>query len=319
VSEITVSVVIPACNRGNYLREALESVRRQTFSSYEIIVVDDCSSEPIEPICRQYRCVYLRNLTCLGAQKSRNIGLALAQGEYIAFLDSDDIWSDTTKLQQQFESLERSKDYVLCFSRYSTIDENGDITGTSLSLPIPASTFQATPTLLRKDIIGTYSGVLIRKSALVNVNGCDENLPARQDWDLWVRLSTQGLFSFLNQSLFQYRIHQNQISTDPSKKIRGTAQFLAKHASLFKMNRLGFDLFLHELKLYILLYLSSSNSEVPAPYYRIAKQISFVLTALVRLFIMIPLMRSVVVYCLNKTYFFRGALSLKGSSINSLN
>ena len=314
MKEIVVSVIIPAFNRVDYLGKALESVRGQTFSAYEIIVVDDCSLEPIEPICRQYNCIYHRNNTSLGAQKSRNIGVSLAQGKYIAFLDSDDLWSDPNKLQQQFESLEISSASVLCFSRYCSINEAGNIIGTSLRVPIPSSAFQATPTLLKKDIIGTYSGVLIRKSAFDRVNGCDENLPARQDWDLWVRLSTQGSFYFLNQTLFQYRIHQNQISTDPSKKIHGTAQFLAKHASLFIENRLHIDLFIHELKLYFLLYISASNIKIPAPYYRASKLIGLALTAFVRMLLKIPRMRNVVVTSLNRTYFFRGAISLHRNS-----
>lgn len=130
MSEILVSVIMPAYNSAKYICQALDSALAQDVS-LEILVIDDCSTDNLDSLMKKYsdcpRIRYLKNETNLGVAETRNRGIALARGEYIAFLDADDVWTKD-KLAKQI-SLIREKGTVICSTARELMTEDGELTG----------------------------------------------------------------------------------------------------------------------------------------------------------------------------------------------
>jgi teichuronic acid biosynthesis glycosyltransferase TuaG len=123
-----VSVVIPAYKCEKYIAEALESAINQTYKSIEIIIVNDCSPDNCESVILEYmekdkRIRYLKNNENLGVASSRNKGVKASEGEYVAFLDSDDVWS-LDKIEKQIKHLQENNGYF-CYTSYRLVDESG--------------------------------------------------------------------------------------------------------------------------------------------------------------------------------------------------
>ncbi|HAE61826.1 MAG TPA: glycosyl transferase [Eubacteriaceae bacterium] len=132
------SVVIPVYNRENYIAQTLESVRKQSFSDIEIILIDDCSTDGSYDLMRElskadHRISVYKNEKNLGVADTRNKGVALARGKYIALLDSDDIWL-YDKLEKQMNHL-KEKDCRLSYCSYGFIDKNGNDIGGVFKVP----------------------------------------------------------------------------------------------------------------------------------------------------------------------------------------
>ena len=125
-----ISIIIITRNRAGFISKAIESALGQSFPDWELIIIDDASQDNTGEIIKSYiakdaRIKYFRNDEHLRISKSRNKALSLARGEYVAVLDSDDVWSDRDKLKKQYEFLERNKDYVLVGGGVIVIDEFG--------------------------------------------------------------------------------------------------------------------------------------------------------------------------------------------------
>lgn len=224
-----ISVVIPVHNRGKYLEQALKSVINQEAVDIEIIVVDDNSTEDLSPIASNYHCVYVKNKENKGAQYSRNKGVDLAKFPYIAFLDSDDVWHCTNKLKCQLDVISKNNQVKLVYTPLRFIDENDNIIQEALCDNSVEISQNALSFLLRKDFIRTYSSMMIRKSDFLFVGGCDEKLPARQDWDLCLRLAEKGAIAKDSRTSISYRMHSTQISSSGKKKLVGYMCILEKH------------------------------------------------------------------------------------------
>ena len=255
-----VSIIIPVYNRGDLLEKTLSSIKFQEGIDFEIIVVDDNSTEEnIENITNKYGALYLKNIGNLGAQKSRNKGVEFSKYEYIAFLDSDDLWVSQNKLLLQYNILNERKDISIVFTTLEYIDGLGNITSRQEDqCDIDFNNFIRK--ILRKDIIGTYSSVMMRKKDFMKAGMCNTDLPARQDWDLWIRLSILGNAYKLADCITQYRIHENQISSAYSKKIDGFAQLLINHKKLFFSNGEMKSYHIHLFKLVLLSVLRNATS-----------------------------------------------------------
>ena len=131
LSDNMVSIVMPSFNTALYIARAIRSVQVQTYTNWELIIVDDCSSdntdEVVFPFLRDKRIKYIRNLKNQGAALSRNTALRQARGRWIAFLDSDDVWAKN-KLEKQLNFMLRN-DYHFSYTRYEEIDEKSERTG----------------------------------------------------------------------------------------------------------------------------------------------------------------------------------------------
>lgn len=223
---VQVSVVIPAYNRAALLARTLESVLGQTFPDFEIIVVDDGSTEDIAAVVARFPdapITFIRQETNQGAGAARNRGVQAARGEFIAFLDSDDEW-EPEKLERQVARFAETGPKVGVVTTWIRImpfdhpvnehDRRGDLHDL----------------LLTDNCVGTMSGPLVRKSLLQEIGGFDESLPSCQDWDLWLRLSTLCHYDLVPAPLTIHNRHDDTITRNPRASIAGHRLFARKYA-----------------------------------------------------------------------------------------
>jgi beta-1,4-mannosyltransferase len=182
-----VSVVIPVYNRATPVRRAIESVLRQTYQNFEIIVVDDASSDhSVESV----RSISDPRLTVIchdrnrGGSAARNTGIRASSGEYVAFLDSDDEWLPD-KIQRQLAVFGRSDDRLaLVYTGANRVYENQ-----WTEIHRPRRHDNVARALLLDNVVGETSVGMVRRGVLNELSGFDETLPARQDVDLWLRIA----------------------------------------------------------------------------------------------------------------------------------
>lgn len=207
-----VSVVIPTYNSAKYIVSTVESVLNQTYPDFEVIVVDDGSTDETQQLLQPYRdrisYIFQENKKYSGA---RNTGLRAATGEYIAFLDSDDLWLPT-KLEEQVAVFSGHPDVVLVHCAAAYIDPQGQPVkykgkqqkGTEESSIIIANQSRA---LFTFDTIITTSTVMFRRSLLNEVGLFDDTHIHGEDWELWVRLGAKGPFAYISKPLAEYRVY----------------------------------------------------------------------------------------------------------------
>lgn len=202
-----ISVVIPTYNRAHLIKESLQSVLAQTLQPYEIIVVDDFSTDHTEDVVNSLNSPlikYVKNNRKKGANGARNTGILMAQGEYIAFHDSDDLWMPT-KLEKQYDLMKRDRNIDLCFCSLETKNKfggtryipNKKIKSTDISALIKKSSFISTQTIFVKS--DKAQKILF-----------DEDIYRLQDWEFLLRF--QGNIIHLNQSLVVQKINNSSIT-----------------------------------------------------------------------------------------------------------
>lgn len=303
-----VSIIIPAYDRVDLLKLTLESVLKQTEIVYEIIVIDDNSmSNEILEVCDAYNVTYLKNDTNSGAQVSRNKGVEKAKYNYIAFLDSDDLWEFPNKLKDQYQILKNNNDICLVFTSLKYIDINGNLIDKNISkLNNDDLDTNFANTILKKDIIGTYSSVMIRKKDFIKAGKCNINLVARQDWDLWIRLSKIGNAQIISDAFTLYRIHDNQISSGVNRKIDGFSQLLIDHKKYFFEKKLKHIYYYHLSKLILLQKVSKIESRNFNLLYKDNKLPSNIILTFIKIIMMIPFTKNILINKLSSTYLFKG-------------
>jgi glycosyltransferase involved in cell wall biosynthesis len=234
-----VSVIIPTRNRKCLLDEAVRSVIGQTVADWELIVVNDASTDGTDSavadwIRRDARISMINNTVASGGSAARNAGIGRAAGEFIAFLDDDDRWMPS-KLEKQLDVLLRDP-FSVAVSCWFTA-----------RYPFWARIMRTAdnPTLdqiLSANTLGGASVCLARKSAVDRIKGFSEDLASAQDWDFWVRLRQQGSIPAVRESLVDYSVHrQIRISSDVRKKYAGFRRFFCKYRSLMS-NRARCDM-----------------------------------------------------------------------------
>jgi glycosyltransferase involved in cell wall biosynthesis len=222
-----VSVIIPTHDRPQMLREAIESALAQTFQDFEIIIVlNGATAETVETarlLCEDAstRAVELAYGTLAAA---RNCGLAAAEGEWIAFLDDDDIWM-AEKLELQLDAARRSgADLVTC--NFSQFNEHGTVARAVLK-PLPAGRNFAEALMLGNYVAGG-SQVIVKADRLRAAGGFDVDLHACEDWDMWRRLSWDGKFSLVGQELVRMRRHGTNMTGNVQLILQAETQHFAK-------------------------------------------------------------------------------------------
>jgi glycosyltransferase involved in cell wall biosynthesis len=225
-----VSIVIPTYNHAPMLQRALATVVEQTHQNWNAIVVNNFSTDNTLEIVAAFndpriQCVNFRNNGVIGA--SRNKGIALATGKYVAFLDSDDTWFPT-KLEKCVEILEFGSDLV-CHAEY-WIDESGKSRLVAYG-PSEAATHH---NLIYKGNRISTSATVVRATLLKEVNGFDVSpqLISTEDYDLWIRLAAKSdKFAFISEPLGEYHRHDNNVSANIEKHLAAELALLAKHFS----------------------------------------------------------------------------------------
>lgn len=215
--------MIPAYNRAGTILVCLKSVLAQTFSPFEVIVVDDCSTDETVRLVRslddpRVRCISLDKNS--GAQAARNRGIMEAKGDWIAFQDSDDEWL-SSKLEKQVKALE-GVDY----DPWTVVHTNSvwfdTPAGQRLSFEIPVVEGDNVYPLLLSGPAPMFQGMLVSHSALKRIGYLDEKVPSFQEWDTSIRLAQYCRFIYLREPLFIYHLHSGEtISKNKLQDING--------------------------------------------------------------------------------------------------
>ena len=197
-----VSVVITTCNRNDYLLEALDSVYKQTLSASEVIVIDDGNTkkEFIDNLILKYSSIkYIKNEVPQGANYSRNLGAKEAKGQYVAFMDDDDIWQEN-KLEVQVDNILKYKcDCSLVSFNYM---RDGEIT---CRLSKCQSGIVDINSLKSGNPYCGMSGVLVTKNVMNHIS-FDNELPCGQDWDFYISILKRFSCHYDSKPLFNYRV-----------------------------------------------------------------------------------------------------------------
>ncbi len=207
-----VSVIIITYNRANLLPLAIESVLFQSFSNWELIIIDDGSTDNTSSVVERFlsdqRIIYHKNDINLGIGRTRNIGLRLAQGEYVAILDSDDEWCTPTKLQDQVGVMNADHTIMIVGANGKKINSAGTVVGL-IEHSVTDHDIRSRIMLQNQFI---HSSVVFRRAAALQVGGYNEHVIIGEEYDLWLRLGRIGKFYNLSKYLVNYRIHNKSVS-----------------------------------------------------------------------------------------------------------
>lgn len=207
-----VSVIIPAFNSSKTIQATINSVLQQTINDLELIIINDGSTDStlsiISTITDQRLKVF--SYTNSGLATSRNRGIAKALGQYISFIDADDLWT-IDKLELQLQALKQSPQAAVAYSWTDWIDESGKFLRPGGHITFSGSVYDE---LLLRDFIESGSNPLIRKMAFDKTGGFDESLSAVEDWDMWLRLAAHFEFVAVPLPQILYRVSPNSMSSN---------------------------------------------------------------------------------------------------------
>lgn len=229
-----ISVIMPVYNAERYIRESIESILAQTYGHWELILVDDFSSDASSEIARQYSAVDCRvrfyaNDRNLGVAKTRNRAIKEARGQYIACLDNDDV-ALPTRFAEQLRFLEDHPDHALVASDLEIIDEHSRIIATRT---YPHSDREIRKSMLRVNPVANPA-CMFRKSVFDALGGFyDESLCPVEDYDFVLRVASHYKIANLERRLTRYRISTTQAKNVYLKRtIRMTLAIQKKHRKL---------------------------------------------------------------------------------------
>jgi glycosyltransferase involved in cell wall biosynthesis len=207
-----VSVIIPTFNRGWILKEAIDSVLAQEFEDFELIVVDDGSTDNTQDILDSYQVDILAvRQENRGVSAARNAGLGLASGNLISFLDSDDLWLPK-KLSEQVAFFTSNPDVLICQTEETWIRRGVRVNPKKGHKKLSGMIFEPSLALC----LVSPSAVMLRRSLFDQVGLFDENLPACEDYDLWLRISCKYPVHLIDKPLIIKRGgHEDQLSGAP--------------------------------------------------------------------------------------------------------
>ena len=223
-----VSVVIPAYNRENVIEAAISCVLSQTYRNYEILVVDDGSSDSTPRILKRLtqedaRIKYLQHPANLGAQAARNTGIRSSKGRWIAFLDSDDRWSPESLKVRLELALQSRKEVIHSECLVLTTDAEMRLFGTP---PLAGRVYKKFLTKPGP----TFPSLLVSKESLVRIGYLDESIPAYQEWDTAIRLARHYEFEFVREPTFIYDCRgSDTISKNHVREAIGYERVFTKH------------------------------------------------------------------------------------------
>lgn len=208
MSRPLVSIIIPTYNRLRFLGEALDSVAAQTFRDYEVIVVDDGSTEPVaEGAAHHAMKPRVIRQSRQGPAAARNRGIAEATADTVAFLDSDDLWQPT-KLERFLQALESDRSVRIFYGPMQPILADGTpVAGRTK----PCHAGWITQTLFCSSFVHVPA-VVCRRELLTRAGGFDRSLPVCEDYDLWLRVSLREAFGMLEEPLALRRLHPDRLS-----------------------------------------------------------------------------------------------------------
>lgn len=238
--EDMVSVVIPTYNRAHIIQDSLDSAYAQSYRPLEVVVVDDGSNDDTEAIVKtwinehlndvQFSVVYLHQEN-QGGNPARNNGIRHARGQYVAFLDSDDLWH-AEKVRKQIRVFESDPEIggVYCGVQHVDLASGRIIEPSNRSYP----TGRLFEQVLVKDITAPTSAYIIKKQVFEMAGYFDDELQARQDWDMWIRLASKFKIGCVPEVLVDFREHSGvRTHSNPSKEINAYQRIRKKYADSY--------------------------------------------------------------------------------------
>jgi glycosyltransferase involved in cell wall biosynthesis len=241
---VTVSVVIPTRNRPDILAaRALRTALAQEGVAIEVLIVDDGSEPPVQ-VAIETRVSVLRHTASRGVAAARNSGLLAARGEWVAFLDDDDLWSPF-KLRKQLAALERGGDF--CYAGAIVLDT----ALRPLRLVPPPSASGLLGELLNRNVMPAgASNVIVRRAALIGIGGFDESFSHLDDWDCWLRLAATNVARPCDEVLVGNVLHSgSRVQREYDVQDGELARLERKHEAL--ANRLGTSFDRHDFARYV--------------------------------------------------------------------
>lgn len=235
-----VSIIIPCFNAEDYLYECLSSVANQTYSKIEVLLLDDGSSDRSIDVALKF--LNRINIKIFGPYDHigpfalRNIGVAECKGEYVAFLDADDVWAQK-KLQRQVEILENNEGIGLCHTAVRDIDKLGRDLGASNSDRSLYSGYCFAKLLTKNGIAN--SSVLARRAVFERLGGFDEEFRLRGDWEMWVRIAKEYEVGYSKEEDTMYRLHDSNVSRDLVKVRYYAMKIVDKFERLYSGDECG--------------------------------------------------------------------------------
>jgi glycosyltransferase involved in cell wall biosynthesis len=230
-----ISIIIPVYNGERYLEETINSALNQTYSNWELIIIDDASTDKSPVIIKSYfkkhskkikPIKHLKNKGCPAA--SKNSGLKIAKGKYIAFLDQDDLWLPQ-KLEMQIKEVEQSPKIGLVACNASVLDQNkNEIIGNVWKTTKILQKQNLTKRLLLGNFILTSSCVLVRKEFFDRYGLLDEKFKIADDYDLWFRISRYYNIALQQKHLTIWRRTGQSTSFNEKKMLKDLIYFFEK-------------------------------------------------------------------------------------------
>lgn len=229
-----VSVVICTYNRAQYLPQTIESVLAQSFQDFELIIIDDASTDNTQTVVEKYnsdsRIRYIKNNTNLGLGKNRVESTKNVRGEYIAIIDSDDYWVDVNKISKQVDFLDKNKKVGVVGTFGKIIDDKNNIVG---KLEYKTNNLD-----IRKHMLShhqfLHSSVLFKKEAFTKAGGYDATLSPAEDFDLILKIGTEYELANLPENTTYYRVHSENSSSNDRQKRTHHAKLHLKVIKKFK-------------------------------------------------------------------------------------
>jgi glycosyltransferase involved in cell wall biosynthesis len=223
-----VSVILPTYNRADVLGRSIQSVLSQSFTDFELVIVDDASRDDTASVVKSFddtRIRYVQNEENLGGAEARNVGIRHAQAQLIAFQDSDDEWRPI-KLERCIRELSRDNSLIGVYSAYWQINDK-NVRYMPMTPP-PSLNGNIHQALLWRSFMGTPTAVVYKKY----INACggfDRTMPRFQDWDLFIRLSHLGKFLFIDDPLILSFCTSDSISTNNLARLQAFERIYAKN------------------------------------------------------------------------------------------
>lgn len=226
----TVSVIIPTFNTALYLCSAIESVLSQTYKDYELIIIDDGSTDDTAHIVRPYQSDKVRYYFQVnrGVNSARNTGIQNANGQLIALLDADDTWHPS-KLERQVQYMMNNPQIVLSSCALTLVDENNRCIKIVHPETYDKSDKVVHELYIRNIIYGGSSCVIIRKDCLNTVGCFDEVLHGAEDQDMWLRIAQRYPVASIDEPLANIRIHANNAHKNIPMMKHNQIMFIRKH------------------------------------------------------------------------------------------
>ena len=247
-SSSLVSVILPTYNCAHFLSESVGSILLQTYNPYEVIVVDDGSTDNTKEVLNPFmhRIKYIKLEQNKGLPAARNIGIQSAQGKYIAFIDADDLWLPE-KLQTDIEYFGKHPDISMIYSKHMNIDDKGRVLDGCTKKRLPSGNIFIQ--LFSEQNFIIPSSVVVQKEVFETTGLFDEQLFNCQDWDMWLRIAFYFKVAGINKQLVKYRHNPHSLSKNRNNVLKYQKQVIDKTYNTFKDRACGINEKLYKKRL----------------------------------------------------------------------